>query len=93
MSKQRHKVKLPEGWQMGGFVRLDHVLEVYPVSRRTWYRGIAAGRYPQPVELSPNVKGWLVDDILELLSSVIEQRNQRLRSTANTQRQHNRRGA
>ena len=29
-------------------LRLKEVLEVIPVSRATWYRGVWAGFYPQP---------------------------------------------
>lgn len=57
-------VKLPAE----GFVRLPLVLTVYPVSRRTWSRGVRAGRYPQPVKLSFGVTGWRVEDIRALIA-------------------------
>lgn len=51
--------KLPEE----GFVRLNQVLAVIPVSRSTWFRGIQQGRYPHSVKLGIRASGWRVDDI------------------------------
>jgi len=31
---------------------------LFPVSRSTWYRGIRAGIYPRPIQLSPRRVGW-----------------------------------
>ena len=52
-----------------GFMRLPAVLAVYPVSERGWWRGVAEGRYPRPVKLSPAVTAWRVSDIRELLET------------------------
>lgn len=38
-----------------------------PVSRATWLRGVADGRYPQPIKLSPSVVVWRAEDIVALL--------------------------
>jgi prophage regulatory protein len=51
-----------------GYVRLPQVLNVYPVSRSTWWAGVKSGRYPQPVKLGPNTTAWKVEDIRALLS-------------------------
>jgi predicted DNA-binding transcriptional regulator AlpA len=53
-----------------GFVKLDQVLQVIPVSRSTWFRGIQAGRYPPPVKLSERSSAWLVDDIRECIARI-----------------------
>lgn len=50
-----------------GYVRLPQVLNVYPVSRSTWYAGVKAGKYPQPVKLGPNTTAWRVEDIRSLI--------------------------
>lgn len=50
-----------------GYVRLKTVLAVYPVSRSTWYRGAAEGRFPKPVELSARRKGYPVEEIRKLI--------------------------
>lgn len=46
-----------------GFVRLPLVLSLIPVSRSGWWAGIRAGRFPQPIKLSPGVTVWRVEDI------------------------------
>lgn len=59
MANQRHHpVKL---------LRLPQVLEIIPVSRSTWYRGMKEGRYPQPIKLSTRAVGWKESDILSNL--------------------------
>jgi predicted DNA-binding transcriptional regulator AlpA len=51
-----------------GFVRLDGVLRVYPVSRSHWYEGVRSGRYPQPVKLSERITAWRASDIRKLIN-------------------------
>ena len=46
-----------------GLVRLDKVLQVIPVSKSTWYRGIESGIYPKPIRLGLRAVGWRVEDI------------------------------
>lgn len=57
------KGRLPEE----GFVRLKKVLEVIPVSRSTWFRGIQAGLYPKPVKIGERASAWRVEDIRKLI--------------------------
>lgn len=47
----------PELW------RLPQVLAHVPVSRSTWFAGVKAGRYPQPVRLSDRRVAWRAVDI------------------------------
>ncbi|MFL9913939.1 AlpA family phage regulatory protein [Paraburkholderia fungorum] len=49
-------------------LRLPDVLALVPVSRATWYAGIKAGRYPQPVSLGPRCSAWRASDIQRLVS-------------------------
>lgn len=58
--------KLPEI----GFVRLSHILKIYPVSKSTWWAGIKKGRYPKPVKLGPKITAWKVEDIHKLIGEV-----------------------
>jgi predicted DNA-binding transcriptional regulator AlpA len=53
------KGQLPEE----GFVRLEQVLEVIPVSKSTWFRGIQSGRFPKPVKLGARASAWRVNEI------------------------------
>lgn len=55
-----------------GFVRLDQVLEVIPVSKSTWFRGIQSGRFPKPVKLGERASAWRVDEIRNCMKGVTE---------------------
>lgn len=50
------------------FLRLPQVLELFPVSRATWWRGVKEGKFPQPVKLTERTTAWRMEDIEELLS-------------------------
>lgn len=50
-----------------GFLRLNGVLTVFPVSPATWWNGVKAGKFPKPVRLGPNMVGWRAEDIQELI--------------------------
>ncbi len=49
--------------QMTGYLRLPQILEIIPVSRSTWYRGVKSGRYPQSVRLSARAAGWKIETV------------------------------
>jgi prophage regulatory protein len=61
-----HQITLPEV----GFVRLNTVLKVYPVSKSTWWAGVKSKRFPQPVKLGANTTAWRVEDIRQLIADV-----------------------
>ena len=61
-----------------GFLRLSQIIgdlkadppipPVIPVGRSTWWAGVKAGRYPQPVRtLGPRITAWKVEDIRDLI--------------------------
>jgi len=50
-----------------GFVRLKHILAVFPVSKSTWWAGVKSGRFPQPVKLSARTTAWRVEEIRTLI--------------------------
>ena len=52
-----------------GFIRLSEILKLIPVSRSTWWAGVADGRFPKPVKLSQNITAWRVEDIRALIAS------------------------
>ena len=60
---QQVQLALPEA----GFVRLHHVLRVFPISRSSWYAGVRAGKYPKPVRLGPYTTAWRAEDIHALI--------------------------
>ena len=61
-----------------GYLRLPQIIGdrtanppipgVIPVSKSTWWAGVKAGRYPQPIRtLSKRVTCWRVEDIRALI--------------------------
>jgi predicted DNA-binding transcriptional regulator AlpA len=53
-----------------GFLRLKEVLAIIPVSKSTWYQGIASGRYPKPTKkFGPRIAAWNIQDIQVLLEA------------------------
>lgn len=60
-----------------GFLRLKQIIGdpkakpplpgLIPVSKSTWYQGIADGIYPAPVKLSERTSAWKTPDIIELI--------------------------
>ena len=51
-----------------GFLRLPQVLEMFPVSRSSWWAGVKDGRYPKSVKLGPRTTAWRAEDIRALLA-------------------------
>lgn len=55
-----------------GFLRLSSILAPngpIPVSKSTWWEGVKAGRYPQPVKLGPRITVWRAEDIRALIAN------------------------
>ena len=55
-----------------GFLRLPSILAPngpIPVATSTWWAGVKAGRYPQPVKLGPSITAWRVEDIRALIEN------------------------
>jgi prophage regulatory protein len=60
-----------------GFLRLPQIIgdsraeppipALIPVSRSTWWAGIAAGRYPRAIKIGARISGWRVQDIRDLI--------------------------
>lgn len=53
-----------------GFAKLPQVLKVIPVSKSTWFRGIAAGKYPKPVKIGTRSSAWRVEEIRECIANL-----------------------
>jgi predicted DNA-binding transcriptional regulator AlpA len=67
-------MQLPES----GFLRINHIVgdskatppipAIIPVSKSTWWAGVKAGHYPQPVRtLGKRITAWRVEDIRNLI--------------------------
>ena len=53
-----------------GFIRLPKVLELIPVSRSTWWAGVANGHFPKPCKPTPRTSAWKCEDIRELIEVI-----------------------
>ena len=40
------------------FLRLPQVLEVFPVSKSSWWAGVKSGKYPKSVKLGCRTTAW-----------------------------------
>ncbi|HOM97232.1 MAG TPA: AlpA family phage regulatory protein [Acetomicrobium sp.] len=56
-----------------GFLRLNDVLRIIPVSKTTWYNGVRSGRFPKGIRLSQNIVVWRVEDIKNLVRQLEEE--------------------
>ncbi len=55
-----------------GFVRLASIIAPHgplPISRSTWFQWRREGRAPAPIQLSPRITAYRVEDIHQLLAS------------------------
>lgn len=66
MSQQQPAPSIPHT----GFLRLDQVLQLIPISQSSWYSGIKNGRFPQPVKLGPRTTAYRAEDIRKLIDEL-----------------------
>lgn len=55
-----------------GFVRLSQILAPngpIPVSKSSWWKGVAEGRYPQPLKLAPRTTVWRAEEIRAFIAA------------------------
>ncbi|MBF2099135.1 MAG: AlpA family phage regulatory protein [Gloeomargaritaceae cyanobacterium C42_A2020_066] len=53
------------------YLDLPEVLEIFRLSRTTWYQGIKLGRYPKPIKVGQRRVVWRAAD-LEALAQRLE---------------------
>ena len=64
-----------------GFLRLSQIIgnsksqpplpPIIPVKKTCWWVGVKTGRFPKPVKLGPRVTAWRVEDIRNLIESLM----------------------
>ena len=59
-----------------GFLRLPQVLEIIPISKSSWWKGVKEGKYPKPVKLSERTSAWRQSDIDTLCDHLVAKSNQ-----------------
>jgi predicted DNA-binding transcriptional regulator AlpA len=63
-------LRLPQIVRIPATKKKPETVGVYPVSKSTWWAGVRAGRYPQPVKLGERITAWKVEDIRALIERV-----------------------
>ena len=53
-----------------GYVRLPQLLEIFPISKSTWWEGCRSGVFPKPVKLGPRTSAWRMEDIRALMERI-----------------------
>lgn len=56
-----------------GFYRLPEVLQMIPVSKSSWWAGIASGKYPKGCKISERTTAWRVEHIHALIDELTAQ--------------------
>ena len=72
---ERHLAAMQHALPITGYVRIWQIIgdrkkgipPVIPISRSSWWAGVADGRYPKPVKLSERCTVWRVEDIRAML--------------------------
>lgn len=52
------------------YLRLPQVLEIFPVSKSSWWAGVKSGKYPKSVKLGCRTTAWSSLAISELIERV-----------------------
>ena len=52
------------------YLREPAILEILPIGRSSWWRGVKEGIYPAGIKLSPRVRVWAASDIDALVKSL-----------------------
>jgi prophage regulatory protein len=39
---------------------------IIPVAASTWWAGVRAGKFPQPIKLGPGITAWPIQEVLAL---------------------------
>lgn len=53
-----------------GFLRINQVLQLIPISKSAWWAGVKSGKYPQPIKLGKKTTVWRVEDIKTLIEKL-----------------------
>jgi len=53
-----------------GFMRLQTVLNLIPISKTSFYAGVREGLYPAPIKIGKRTSVWRVSDIHQLIEDL-----------------------
>jgi len=54
-----------------GLLRIKQVLKFIPVSRSSWWKGVAEGKYPKATKLGERTTCWKAEDIRALINGEV----------------------
>ena len=61
--------------QIVGDLKADPPIDpLLPIGRSSWWAGVRAGRFPQPVKLGPRTTVWRRRDIISLIERLEEEK-------------------
>jgi len=49
------------------YLRLSQILEILPIGRSTWWKGVKDGRFPPPIKLGTRITMWDEEEVLRLV--------------------------
>lgn len=49
------------------YLKLKDVLEIFPVSRSSWNRGVRLGKFPKPIKFGERIRLWEKDEFYAFL--------------------------
>jgi len=52
-------------------LRVKQVLDLVPISRSAWWRGVKEGQYPKPYKIGPRVSVWSEKEIHSFMRRVL----------------------
>lgn len=52
----------------GGLVTLKTALQIFQISKSSFYAGIKVGRYPASVRMGPRTRRWRIHDLMLLVA-------------------------
>ena len=55
-----------------GFVRIDQILQLIPISKNSWWTGVREGIYPTGIKWGHRTTVWKAEDIHQLISELSE---------------------
>jgi len=51
------------------------ILPIIPISKSSWWAGVKAGLYPEPLKIGPNTTVWREDEVRALVEDLCQMRN------------------
>lgn len=52
-----------------GFLRIQTILQIFPIGKSTWWAGCRTGRFPKPIKIGKRTTVWKAEDIKSLVES------------------------